>query len=239
MKKSKLIVFEGIDNSGKTTISKELQKILTKDSNDLRVHFMSMEGPEKNDSLKSLALDWHSTWAWNKEPTFSTEQADKLNNGDMDGNEREVLFLESRLERQKDYARTSTVLDRYLWTGLAYAKNFSQECYPFLEKLYVNYNIFKKPDLMIFLDTPVETCHEREPSVSIERLNNLRDAYLDTKGLFENDIRIEIVDGSGTVEEITARCLELVKEEIFTEDSFRIQSNPEFPLKEKENNDPS
>lgn len=65
--KTLLVVFEGIDNSGKTTVSKELVKLFP-------------------------------GFSWTKEPTFSTEQADRLNSPECtDENYRESLFLESRL----------------------------------------------------------------------------------------------------------------------------------------------
>ena len=164
---TRLIVFEGVDNSGKTTLSKSLQ----------------------------LMMPWYT---WTKEPVFSTEQADRLNSPEFKGQDakREVLFLESRLSQQQLYNDYPCLLDRYLWTGLAYAKAFSPSIYNFAEALYTNHNIFKKPDLYIFMETPLEKCYDREPALKNEpgRLEKIRQAYRDTESLIDSPI--EYIDGN-------------------------------------------
>ena len=181
IRSSRLIVFEGVDNSGKTTVSKELIK----------------------------QMPWFS---WTKEPVFTTEQADRLNSDEYKGQDakREVLFLEGRLAQQQLYNTTPCMLDRYLWTGLAYAKSFSPSIYNFCEALYTNYNIFKKPDLYIFMETPLETCYDREPALKKEpgRLEKIRQAYRDTEHLISSPI--EYIDGSKSLEE----CIEATKQAI-------------------------
>lgn len=178
---SRFIVFEGVDNSGKTTLSKSLQKI----------------------------MPW---FTWTKEPVFSTEQADRLNSPEFKGQDakREVLFLESRLSQQSLYNEKPCLLDRYLWTGLAYAKAFSPSIYNFAEALYTNHNIFKKPDLYIFMETPLEKCYDREPALKKEpgRLERIRQAYRDTESLIDSPI--EYIDGSKSLEE----CIETTKQAI-------------------------
>ena len=178
MRPSRFIVFEGVDNSGKTTISKEIQKL----------------------------MPW---FTWTKEPVFSTEQADRLNSGEYKGQDakREVLFLESRLSQQNLYRTKPCLLDRYLWTGLAYAKAFSPSIYSFTEALYTNHNIFKKPDLYIFMETPLETCYNREPALKKEpgRLERIRQSYKNTEHLI--DSLIEYIDGTKSIEE----CIEATK----------------------------
>ena len=178
MRSERFIVFEGVDNSGKTTVSKEIQKM----------------------------MPW---FTWTKEPVFSTEQADRLNSDEYKGKDakREVLFLESRLSQQNLYKENPCLLDRYLWTGLAYAKAFSPSIYSFAEALYTNHNIFKKPDLYIFMDTPLESCYDREPALKKEpgRLERIRQAYRDTEHLI--DTPIEYIDGSKSL----AECIDEVK----------------------------
>ena len=181
IRSSRLIVFEGVDNSGKTTVSKELIK----------------------------QMPWFS---WTKEPVFTTEQADRLNSEEYKGQDakREVLFLEGRLAQQQLYKTTPCMLDRYLWSGLAYAKSFSPSIYNFCEALYTNHNIFKKPDLYIFMETPLETCYDREPALKKEpgRLEKIRQAYRDTEHLISSPI--EYIDGSKSLEE----CIEATKQAI-------------------------
>ncbi|MFA5436329.1 MAG: hypothetical protein WC372_09870, partial [Candidatus Neomarinimicrobiota bacterium] len=123
---TKLIVFEGIDNSGKTSISKGVLQLLQKD----------------------FPLD---NWVWGKEPDFSTEEADRLNDPARKNNEadREILFLESRLRQLPKYRESNVVLDRYLWTGIAYSKLFSPSVFSFVSRLYQNENIFKVPDITV------------------------------------------------------------------------------------------
>lgn len=178
IRQRRFIVFEGVDNSGKTTVSKEIQKL----------------------------MPW---FTWTKEPVFSTEQADRLNSDEYKGKDakREVLFLESRLSQQNLYNKKPCLLDRYLWTGVAYAKAFSPSIYSFAEALYTNHNIFKKPDLYIFMDTPLESCYDREPALKKEpgRLERIRQAYRDTEHLI--DTPIEYIDGSKSL----AECINAVK----------------------------
>lgn len=171
---TKLIVFEGIDNSGKTSLSNRLQKLL-----DIPGH----------------------PWAWSKEPNFTTEEADFLNSGDPAVTEsfREYKFMECRLRNQELYRTCNVVLDRYLWTGMAYAKVFSPSLAEFARLVYTDRGLFKQPDLTIFVDTPVEICHERETAVSVERLDRIRDAYLATKDMVAGPVIV--VSGAGDVEE--------------------------------------
>ena len=179
-----LIVFEGIDHSGKTTLSKAL----------------TAKYPE---------------FKWSHEPTFSSEQADRLNSDEYKGQDakREVLFLESRLGQQSFYRSNPVLLDRYLWTGIAYAKAFSPSIYPFCVELYQDYNIFKKPTLTFFMETPVETCFERkEPdsNETVERLLTIYQAYKDTLEFVNTPV--VFIDGTKTLTE----CIEQAEDALRT-----------------------
>lgn len=179
--KNHLFVFEGIDNSGKTTLSKR------------------------------LADNYFNAGAvWSKEPVFSTEMADKLNSPDshLSDAEREVLFLEGRIKQQELYNSKTCFLDRYLWTGAAYAKAFSPSIYEFCEALYKSKMIFKRPSMTFFIDTPVEICVEREqmrpnpdPNVNIERLSLVRQSYMDTMHVVD-DSPILFLDGKQTPDQL-------------------------------------
>lgn len=168
-----LIVFEGIDNSGKTTLSKRIAEM-------------------------------HPELTWTKEPTFTTKMADLLNSGDEpDQYKRELMFLASRIEQQKLYQQKACIVDRYLWTGMAYAKVFSPDVYELCVGMYTNYNVFKKPDLYVFMETPIETCHAREEAVSVERLASIRKAYEDTLDIVKST-PVVTLNGSMTVDELVA-----------------------------------
>jgi len=161
------IVFEGIDNCGKSTLSYQFVQYL----ND-----------EFRDEHGILKVDPHlGDFIWTKEPTFTTEEADKLN--EMTGDDqyrRERIFFESRVRHQDLMAGKNVVCDRYIWSGISYAYKFSPGCYEFSKELYLSENLFMQPDLYIFVDTPVEVCYDRDPEVGLERLKNLRAAYLKT-----------------------------------------------------------
>lgn len=173
-----LVVFEGIDNSGKTTVSKKLVQLF-------------------------------DGFTWTKEPTFSTEQADRLNSPECtDENYRESLFLESRLGRQDFYKEHNCFLDRYIWSGMAYANVYSPGVFPFAKVIYRNYNLFKKPDLVFFMDTPVDLCQFREPSLSIDELEKRLSGYQETEHLV--DYPIVHVDGTMSVEQ----CVEFCKDKM-------------------------
>lgn len=227
-----LIVFEGIDNSGKTSISQQVAGILKGD-----ISAVSIEGTSEEfaKDFSYFIADPRNRWEWSKEPTFSTAVADKLNdpNNKIDEYEREVLFLTSRLERQPFYRAQSTILDRYLWSGLAYSQMFSPKVLDFAKRLYVSEDIFKKPDLTIFVDTPVELCHEREPEVSIERLSGIRQAYLDCKPYVSGPI--ETITGEGDLVTNTTAAMDIIKKYFFSDDTHpRFKFSTPFPALPKQ-----
>lgn len=170
------IVFEGIDNSGKTTVSRKLLE----------------RYPSEN-------------VVWSKEPIFSTEEADRLNSPECtDEGAREWMFMRSRIRQQEVYNNTICLLDRYLWTGMAYAKAFSPSILGMCIEAYQDYSIFRKPDLTFFMETPLETCLSREPSVGICRLRNIREAYRDTEQYVNTPI--VYIDGTMSVDECVEFC---------------------------------
>jgi thymidylate kinase len=163
-----LIVFEGIDNSGKSTLSLAFQKYINND-------FRSVDGV--------LKVDPHlGDFVWTKEPMFTSEEADTLNSPSFTNQfARERLFFESRMRHQDMVSGKNLICDRYIWSGIAYALKFSPECYEFARALYLSDTLFIQPDLYIFVDTPPEVCFDRDPSVELDRLKSLQQAYLSTQ----------------------------------------------------------
>lgn len=159
-----LIAFEGIDRSGKTTLSVNFAKILNSDFRD---------------EAGLLEIDPHfGDFIWTKEPSFSTEESDKLNSpGYIDEYRRERLFFESRVRHQSMLAGKNVICDRYIWSALAYMKRFSPNCFRFGKELYLSDRLFMNPDLYVFLKTPVEICADRDESMDIDVLKELEEAY--------------------------------------------------------------
>lgn len=150
-----LIVLEGIDCSGKSTLAKML-------ANELK-------------------------WKHEHEPTFSSEEADDLNFRGMDGWQREYFFMKDRMYHQDTLEEHNVVLDRYIWTGLAYAQCFSPEVLPMMKSIYALNLEFKQPDLTFFIDMPPEIAFElnrsrekeKNEKLDIEVLKRIRGAYYD------------------------------------------------------------
>jgi thymidylate kinase len=161
------IAFEGIDHSGKSTLS---------------VMFAEWLNNEYRDTLGQLKVDPHlGDFIWTKEPTFSSEEADRLNSPEYkDQIKREILFFTSRTRHQRDLRSANVVCDRYIWSGIAYAKLFSPDTYKFAKELYMCEDLFTQPDLHIFVDTDPLTCHIRGTEESLDILNKKREAYLET-----------------------------------------------------------
>jgi len=193
-----LIVFEGLDRSGKTSLSSA---------------FVPWLNNEYRDEEGVLLADPHfGEFTWTKEPTFSTEEADLLNSADSPLNEyqRERVFFESRWRHQEFITARNIVCDRYIWTGVAYAKVYSPHCFGFAKELYFSENLFVTPDLYVFVDTPPEVCFDRDPTLDLDRLIALREAYLSTKDLIRCPVLT--VQGLGGEERTLQRFVSAFKE---------------------------
>jgi len=172
-----LVVFEGTDATGKSSLSLNFIQYLNK-------FFKDADGLPK--------IDPHlGDFVWTKEPQFSTEQADLLNSpGYIDEYRRERLFFESRIKHQKLIAGKNVICDRYIWSGLAYSYKYSPGCFRFAKELYLCEQLFIQPDLYVFVDTPPEVCCSRDPSLSLDVVRELREAYLKTKEYIKTPVLI-------------------------------------------------
>ncbi|MBD3260311.1 MAG: hypothetical protein GF334_01315 [Candidatus Altiarchaeales archaeon] len=162
------IVFEGCDRSGKTSLS---------------MSFLEYINTEYRDEDGVIRIDPHlGDFIWTKEPTFTSEEADQLNTpGYVTEYQRERIFFESRVRHQDVISGSNVICDRYLWSGIAYAKLFSPNCYDFSRELYLSENLFIQPDLYVLVDTPPEVCYDRDPTLNLENLRRLQEAYRQTR----------------------------------------------------------
>ena len=151
------IVFEGTDKAGKSSLSVEFQKYLN---------------TEYSDHKGSVTIDPQlGPFVWTKEPSFTSDEADRLNSKETNNQyKREALFFESRMGHQEFLRTHNIVCDRYVWSGMAYARVFSPGCYEFSRELYRNKNLFLQPDLYIYVNAHIDTCLKRDPSLNRDTL---------------------------------------------------------------------
>lgn len=180
--RGKFIVIEGCDNSGKSTLAEYLGKVIPNCVNY-------------------------------KEPNFSSEQSDALNFLCENAFDREAIFLEDHLLAQEKYEEAlasgqNVILDRYLWTGLAYLSAFTPDVLPAYEAIYLKTkNLFLVPDAYMFIKTPSEALYARRDNDKINMgvINSIVDGYFKyedkvpcgKKIIVENDRSLEelLVDG--------------------------------------------
>jgi thymidylate kinase len=85
------------------------------------------------------------------------------------------------MTHQKLLAGKNVVCDRYLWSGIAYAHKYSPGCFRLLKELYLSESLFMQPDLYILVDTPPQVCFERDASLDLDVLKELRTSYMLTR----------------------------------------------------------
>ena len=194
-----LIAFEGVDGSGKSTLS---------------VNFMEYLNKEFRDKDGQMLIDPHlGDFAWTKEPTFSSEEADKLNSPEYkDQLKRELLFFVSRARHQTDLQSANIVCDRYIWSGIAYASLFSPDTYKFARELYTSPDLFTQPDLHVFVDTEPLECRLRRSDESLDNLRKKRQAYFDTMKYISSPIIVleSVVNPNHALDLLVFRFREMI-----------------------------
>jgi dTMP kinase len=184
-----LVVLEGIDGAGKTTVHKALAERL---KNNLNIVF-------------------------SYEPTNGTygkKLREALKNGNFPKEERLSLFIKDRLEHVKSLIIPSlkegklVILDRYYPSTIAYQ---GAEGFDFKELLTLNETIAPTPDLLIYFDLPVEVAikrlKERGNEFSIfekeEKIVRIAENYENLLPLF----KVQRVNALQTVDKLIAEVL--------------------------------
>jgi dTMP kinase len=160
--------------------------------------FEGIDGCGKSTLSKRLADELGYTWT--KEPTFTSAEADALNLGSLNDIEREIEFAVDRIAHLKFLSDSDVICDRYIWSGLAYCSMYNPSAYPFAEALY-KHKFFKKPDVYVFVDTPVGLCSNRKKDQPLDHLVRIREAYLNTRPIVEKDSKIITIEGMGKIED--------------------------------------
>jgi len=202
----KFIVFEGIDGSGKSTQYKLFYKRLGEKGYDV------FETHEPTNEMIG---------------TLIRNRINSKNNlpGDVNGVIYGLLFYADRIEHNHAIKKALdegkfVVSDRYYHSSLTYQKtqgtdfNFLIELHKkLLEKEYI-----KKPDVTFFIDIDPEEALKRidkrnkqkvEIFEHLEFLKKLRENYLSLVNLLDENL--EIIDGTGSVEEVQERIWEAWK----------------------------
>lgn len=195
-KKGIIIVFEGIDQSGKGTQSKLFVERLKADGYDVEyLHFHDISTPVG----KELQLFFEGKREFN--PIA-----------------RQLLFAANRYEKNEDIGRhiktkDFVVIDRYIPSGLAYgvANGINLEWMLNVESL------LHQPDIVVLLDVGADVSKQRKAEEirdvyekDLSFLENVRYTYLELAKRFG----WIIVDGRGNMEDVKNKIWETVKKQL-------------------------
>jgi thymidylate kinase len=127
-------------------------------------------------------------WIHEHEPTFTSEEADKLNFDKNDAWQREFYFMKDRMNHQAILKSNNVVLDRYVLTGLAYAQTFSPKVVEMMISTYKLQSEFIYPDVVFFIDMdPINALAindsrkgtpEYNPKLTLDVLQSIRDGFI-------------------------------------------------------------
>ena len=168
----KFVVFEGIDGCGKSTALMALDDYIWKKT------------------LDSIRLG--------TEPTSyeSGELIRKALGGSIEGISSEILlgmFLADRAIHQKEISIATArkdwyLCDRYIYSNMAYNAKDDDD----MERIEKLNSKFIQPDVVFYIDTPVETCLDR-----IARRNGKKEIFENKEKLTEVKRRYDMIADSG------------------------------------------
>ena len=200
MRKGKFIVIEGIGGSGKDTQARLLTKYLKKNG----VEVVLTREHTRNTSLGKLI-----------------EAIIKGRKAKVDPLALQLLYVSDRrnhyvgvIKPGLDEGKT-VIGNRYYSTSVAYCPKIWRKVV-----LKLNQEIVVRPDLVIIVDTPPETCNERmEVRGGADIFDKLKKARMCRRGYLwyvkNSGDKCVLIDGNGTREEVFERVLvELKKRKI-------------------------
>ena len=168
----KFVVFEGIDGCGKSTALEALYDFLW------------------NETTDSIRVG--------TEPTSyeSGELIRKALGGSIEGISSEILlgmFLADRAIHQKEISianvrRSWYLCDRYIYSNMVYNAKDDED----MKRIEELNSKFIQPDVVFYIDTPVETCLDR-----IARRNGKKEIFENKEKLTEAKRRYDMIADSG------------------------------------------
>ncbi|KAM0679176.1 hypothetical protein BDAP_000068 [Binucleata daphniae] len=186
MSNNKFIVIEGIDRSGKTTITKYIAEYI---NNATRISFPNRE------SVTGKIIDSYLK-----------------NNVNLNPQTIHLLFSANRWEMKKEIenmlTKGSVVCDRYFYSGIAYSIANGLD----IEWCNKPDAGLRKPDLVIFLDIKPKNVQQRSGfgDEKYEKAEHLEKVYLALKNLVENDTNGCVVDANCSVSELKQRIVKII-----------------------------
>lgn len=175
-----LVVFEGLDNCGKTTIVEKLKDYYTEQG--IIAEFTREFETDVGKLIKKMSQE---------------NQLDSILKSYLFAADRQIR---TRIYSEEDYQNKIILFDRYYHSAVAYrmAEGISKEWVMSLN------SVFKKPDIGFYIDiTPEESVRRNTDSkfnikASAEHLSKVRNAYLS----FINDENLIYIDGMRDLESI-------------------------------------
>ena len=200
----KLIVFEGPDGSGKTTILKNVNQKLTEQDYDIRV-VREPGGTEISEKIREIIID-----------------NDNIN---MAAKTESLLFAASRAQLVEEKIRPGLengeiiLCDRFVLSSLLYQGVGRDLGIDEVKKINDFATGDINPDLTIFFNIDYKTALIRKrANFSPDRLENeefdfhkkIFDAYLDIAEKYKDDIKQ--VDATRSIDEVSSDVLKLIKD---------------------------
>lgn len=200
----KLIVFEGPDGSGKTTILKNVNQKLTEQGYDIRV-VREPGGTEISEKIREIIID-----------------NDNIN---MAAKTESLLFAASRAQLVEEKIRPGLengeiiLCDRFVLSSLLYQGVGRGLGIDEVKKINDFATGDINPDLTIFFNIDYKTALIRKrANFSPDRLENeefdfhkkIFDAYLDIAEKYKDDIKQ--VDATRSIDEVSSNVLKLIKD---------------------------
>jgi thymidylate kinase len=73
-------------------------------------------------------------------------------------------------------------------------------------------HVYPKPERLVLLDAPAEILHARKPEGALEDVRARRQEYLDMPGHLPDDVRVYVLDVSGSEEHVAAALLAIARD---------------------------